>query len=859
MGDFTHTGTRNPHVKNVMLAQQIRRGATIVLLGAGLHLAGLSVARAIPPTQNVRGQVLDEKNTPIPATLCSLTSRLLPTGGLTATADQKGQFEFKGLQAGEYSLLCAATGYIPLKRDLEITDAPLPDVLMVLPVEEVVHQKVEVREQAPTLSPGEAAPSAKLGGTQLADLPLVEQKFQAALPYLPGVVRTPDGKININGLPDSQGQLLVNSSETADPVTGNLSIDVPVAAIDTMQLYKNNFDAQYGGYTGGLTTIRTKPPAERWEFEAQNLPPNPRIKNGTLVGMADFNPRLYVSGPVITNKLGFTEAAGYDIDKQPVRGLPFPNNEIRTHDFSSFTDLHYIFSPHHLATLTGNVFPLRRQFADIDSLIPVPASSDYGQHGFKIAFTDNFITSNGGMFTTVADGMQFYSWGHGEGAQNMLLTPNGWGGNFFNSYQRDSEQEHVSETYKLPRFKRWGNNEWTVGLGFLNRNYGGVSLSRTVNVLRPDGTIDEQINFVGGGNLSARDVEGHIFVSDHWVPVQRVSLDLGLRYTGETLGSDANFAPRFGIAYAPGRNGKTVIRAGVGRFYAHTPLLAGDFPNNPARQVSSFDDFGNSLGPPVTYANAYGDLNSQGVLVASQKFPSIVPYAWTWNLEADQELNPRVLLRVNFLSSRAYDQYIIDPATELATGPAMLLTPRGSSRYNEFESTVHFRINRFTEWNVSYVFSQARGDLNTLSQLFVPFQQPFIRPDEYANLASDIPNRVLTWGRFKTHIWGIESGPVVDLHSGYPYAPIDMQDNYVGVPNTARYPEFFSLDMKLSKEFHLPFPLVRKHLMRGSLTIFNLTDHSNPRDVFNNISSPYFGHFAGNQHRLLDGTLDVLY
>ncbi len=842
-----------------MRAKKIRRGVTIVLWGVGLHLAGLSFARALPPTQSVRGEVLDEKNAPIPATLCTLTSRFLPTDGLSAKVDLKGKFEFSGLQPGTYSLLCAATGYIPLKRDLEVTETPLPDVQVVLPLEQVVHQEVEVREQAPTLSPGQAAPSAKLGVTQLANLPLVEQKFQAALPYLPGVVRTPDGKININGLPDDQGQLLVNSSEAADPVTGTLSIDVPIAAIDSMQLYKNNFDAQYGGYTGGLTTIRTKPPADRWEFEAQNLPPNPRIKNGTLVGIADFNPRLYISGPIISNRLGFTEAAGYDIDKQPVRGLPFPNNEIRTHDFSSFTDLHYIFSPHNLATLTTNIFPLRRQFADIDSLIPVAASSNYGQHGFKITLTDNFITAGGGMFTTVADGMQFFSWGNGEGNADMLLTPNGWGGNFFNGYHRSSEQEHVAEMYKLPRLKRWGNNEWTVGVSFLNRTYEGVTQSHTVKILRPDGTVDEQIDFAGAGNLTSRDLEGSLFVADHWVPVERVSIDLGLRYTGETLGGGANLAPRFGIAFAPGKNGRTVIRAGVGRFFAHTPLLAGDFPNNPARQVTLFDDSGNPLGPQVTYANAYGDLNSQGALGASTKFPGIVPYTWTWSLEADQELNPRVLLRLSFLSSRAYNQYIIDPVNDLPTGPAMLLTPRGASHYNELESTVHFRINRFTEWNVSYVFSQARGDLNTLSQLFVPFQQPVIREDAFADLNSDIPNRLLTWGRFKTHIWGIEAGPVVDLHSGYPYSQIDMQENYVGAPNTERYPQFLSLDMKLSKEFHVPFPLVKRHLMRGSLTIFNLTDHANPRDVFNNISSPNFGHFAGNQHRLFDGTLDVLY
>jgi hypothetical protein len=823
-------------------------------------VAGLCFARAMPATQSVRGEVTDEKNAPIPDALCTLNSRLLPVEGLAATTDHKGQFQFPGLQPGEYSLLCAAAGYEPLKRVLEVTDVPPPEVQLVLPAEVVVHQKVEVREQVAAVSTQQVAPSAKLSSTQMAELPLVEQKFKAAMPYLPGVIRTPDGKINIKGVPESQSQLLVNSAETSDPVTGNLAIDVPVAAIDSLQVNKNAYNAEYGGFTGGLTSIHTRPPADRWQFEMQNIPPNPRIKNGTVVGIADFNPRLYVSGPLITNRLGFSEALAYDIDKQPVRGLAWPHNEIRTHDFNSFTDFHYIFSSHHLTTITGNVFPLRRQFADINSLVPLAASSDYGQHGFKITLTDNYIIPGGGIFTTIIDGMNFYSWGHGEGGANMLVTPNGWGGNFFNAYRRNSDQEQISEMYKFPRLNRWGRHEWTVGAGFFNRDYKGINQSHSVSLLRPDGSTLEQIDFGGAaGNLWARDFEGSFFVADHWAPNDRLSLDLGLRYSGETLGGEANLAPRLGVAYAPGRNGKTVFRAGVGRFYGHTPLLAGNFPMNPARQVSFFDDQNKLLGPPVTYVNAYGAINPQGQLMALPNFPGGVPNNWTWSLEADQELAPRVMLRLGYISSRAYDQFVIDPVSNLATGPAMLLTPHGAARYDELESTVHVRLNRATEWSVSYVYSQARGDLNTLTQLFVPFEQPVIRPDVYSNLTSDIPNRLVTWGRFKTHIWGVEAGPVVDFHSGFPYAPVDMQQDYIGTPNTKRFPEFFSLDMKLSKEFRLPFPYFSKHLMRGSLTIFNLSNHTNPRDVFDNVSSPYFGHFVGNQHRFFDGTLDVLY
>jgi len=47
--------------------------------------------------------------------------------------------------------------------------------------------------------------------------------------------------------------------------------------------------------------------------------------------------------------------------------------------------------------------------------------------------------------------------------------------------------------------------------------------------------------------------------------------------------------------------------------------------------------------------------------------------------------------------------------------------------------------------------------------------------------------------------------------------------------------------------------------MRGQLTAFNLTNHTNPRDVYNNTASPYFDHFVGNQHLFFDTGLDVIY
>ena len=108
--------------------------------------------------------------------------------------------------------------------------------------------------------------------------------------------------------------------------------------------------------------------------------------------------------------------------------------------------------------------------------------------------------------------------------------------------------------------------------------------------------------------------------------------------------------------------------------------------------------------------------------------------------------------------------------------------------------------------------------------------------------------------------WQITASPVLDLHTGFPYSNIDVLQNYVGKPNGQRFPAFFSIDIKLTKDFRVPgIPWVKQHKLRGGLSIFNITDRKNPRDVFNNVSSPFFGHFVGFQHRFFEGDVDLVF
>lgn len=816
----------------------------------------------LPPasTHYLNGEVVDQRHEPIPGVVCTLKGPILPPEGLSVTTDEQGHFSFPGVPLGTYSLSCASLGFQPLsKTGIQVSATP-PPVLTLTMFPEVVRQQVQVRAQAPSAAEQGGTPPEQLTATELRALPLVEQKFKAALPLTPGVIRTPDGKINIKGEVENQGLLLVDSAEMVDPVTGAFSIEIPIDAVQTVSVYKTTDLADYGRFSGGLTTVVTKPPAARFEYELNDFIPDPRIRSGHIVGVEDDEPRLYLTGPLISNKLNFSEAFEYDVVNQPVRGLAWPNNEIRTQGFNSFSNFQYIRSDRQV--LTGNLdfFPKRTQFADIDSLIPQTASSNYGQHGFTTGVTDRYLFSSGAILTTLFQYMDFDSNAYGQGPADMLITPEGWGGNFFNTYTRDGNQEELSETYQFPKKEWHGKHELRAGAEADRRSYLGNSQSRPVLIDAQSGLPAESINFTGPARLRATDTEIATFGEDAWSLRDNLTVNYGLRYSYQTVGEPAAFAPRTGVVYSPGSSGRTIIRGGLGVFYDRVPLLAGDFTQNPERIVTFFNSQGMATGPPITFQNAYIKVNDNGQqVVPSHNRLDSAPHNLTWNAEVDREFTPKALLRVSYLFSRTYQQFTISPLDQPGTTPTLLLTNTGASRYNEFSTTLRLRPSANTDMSFAYVRSEARGDLNTLSAIYTPFESPVIRENFFGTLPSNVPNRFVTWGDFKLpRDWTVS--PVFDVHTGFPYSAIDLYQNYVGVPNSLRFPTFASLDLKVTKDIRISFlPRLRNHKIRAGLAVFNLTNHSNPRDVYNNITSPYYGHFVGLQHQFYGAYFDILY
>jgi hypothetical protein len=836
-------------LKRVGLALLVISSITCTALGAA------------PDTQTLRGTVTDQNSAPIGGAVCTLRGRTTPEQGRPVTTGDQGTFEFTGLIPGIYRVTCAALGYEPVaQRNIQIGETEAPTLQVILPPEVVVHQRVEVTAQAPKATAQTTAPPSILSSQQLHTLPLVVQKFKAALPLVPGVVRTPDGRIAIKGVIENQGTLLVDSAETVDPVTGSFSIDVPLDAVESVDVFKSAYQTEYGRFSGGLTTVQTKAPSSKWVYELNDFVPTPRFRSGHLVGIQSDSPRFYLSGPLLSDKLTFSEAFTYDYSVQPVRGLAWPNNETKKEGWTSFTDFYYTFSAQHLASVNVKLFPVRKQFDNIDSLIPQSASSDYAQSGYSIGGNDRYLFKSGGILTTLAQFTDFDSYSHGQGPHDLLVTPNGWEGNFFNAWTRSSTQQEVQESYLFPR-KHWlGRHDLKVGADVVHRAYQGTSIAHPVQLLRADNSLAEQIDFGPAGRLTTGDTEVAGFAEDHWIFNDYLSVDYGLRFSSQTLGEHAAFSPRGGVVFSPTKSGKTILRGGAGVFFDRLPLLAGDFTENPTRQVTLFDTLGVPLGPPTVYHNSYEGFkeNGQQIVVSGTQLGS-TPYNITWNTEFDQEIRPHIIARVSFLASRTFNEFTVNPQVISPTDGLLLLSNLGASRYHEFEATLRVRPSDKVDFNISYVNSEARGDLNTMASVFVPYEEPVIRPNLFGTLPTNVPERVITWGRFKLPR-KLTVSPLLDWHSGFPYSTFDELQNYVGPANSRRFPEFLSLDLQVSQDFRIPFiPWVRKHGLRGSVRIFNLTNHGNFRDVYNTVTSPNFGDYAGFQHRFYDLSLDIVY
>ena len=706
---------------------------------------------------------------------------------------------------------------------------------------EVLHSSVDVHDTATAVEQVTSS-TEEIHRSEVNNLPSRPPTIADSLAVIPGIVETPDRQINLAGAGEHRGALVVNDADVTDPATGKFGQTVPVDSVESIDVL-TPFSAQYGNFTTEVVAVHTRRGGDKWHAELNDPLPGFRFRSWHLSGIRDETPRGVLTGPLLRDRLFFITTLQYSIVKSPVRTLPYPFNESKQELENSFSQLDYVVSTRNLLTTTLHVSPQHINFVNPDYFNPQPVTPSFAQHNY-LATVGDHLGIEGGMLDSVIFLQRFDATVWAQGNADMVLTPVGNSGNYFGSQRRDSARNGLFETFSPKHLQAAGLHELKFGTSVTQLSDRGLASARPVEILDTNRLLLESIDFTSGTPFSHQDIQTAVFAQDHWNVTPHLSLDAGLRFERQSAASSTRVAPRGGLAWTPFSGGRTTVRGGYGQFYDRVPLSVFTFTHFPDRIITYFGPDGSALGDPILYQNVLG---------APGLHPHFTPHSATWNAQIEQRISSRFRIRASYADTRAAGLLVLDP---LYDNSINALHGGGHSLYRQAEISGRVEWKNGQHLILAYTRSRSEGNLNDFASFTGNFPVPLIRPNVYSNLAGDVPNRFLAWGRVSLPR-GLELLPLVEYRTGFPYARYDEFGNYVGLPNSnqTRFPNYFKTDARILRDIKVN----QNYTLRFSVSGFNLTNHFNALAVHANTADPMYGIFFGNYHLLYRADFDVLF
>ena len=764
----------------------------------------------------------------IPSVKVSLTG---PTN-LTVQTDDQGNFSFDSVSPGYYAISAESTE-LSAKRHIAVQAGTVSEVSLEMRLV-VLAQSTTVTASADQVDLKEASGRDTVGKPAVRNMPNIDEHFQSLLPLIPGVVRGPNGLINMKGARASENGSLVNSMDVTDPATGESAINIPIDVVSSIQVLSTPYDPEYGKFTGAVSNVETKAgDFDKFRVFAQNFLPRLRRLDGSIMGIAAFTPRITFSGPVAKDRVAFTQSFEYRYERDQVYSLPLLQSDSKSELFDSYTQLDFNISKKQTATVSFAIFPQKLDYYGLNTFTPQSSTPDLHERGYQTNLQDRYITNSGDLLTSQLSFSRFNADVLPNNDSPYELLPETTRGGFFNRQHRDTSRTEWEEIFRSQPYHFLGTHELDAGVDFGHSTYYGRERFLPVQIIGVAGYPLERIKFGPAAVFAVDQNELAWFAGDKWTISNRLTFDLGLRFDRDSITDSINTEPRAGFVLALTGDGNTLLKGGAGFFYDRVPLDVPAFRDLPDRTVETLD-------PTVS-------------VLASTEYANVIPHgprnprSEVWNLEVDRQVTSDFLLRAAYLQRNTVHEFFLNPVSLGPTG-ILSLSNGGSDFYKEVQVTGRYRIHRST-LNASYVRSFAYGDLDDFNQFFGNDPQAVIQPNQRGHVNFDTPNRILAWGEMALP-WKFTLAPVVDTHTGFPYSTVNQYRHFVGPRNERRFPRFVSTDLQVWREMRLP--KTEKHARIG-FGVFNVFNHPNYRDVQNDLESYRFGQFFNGPARTFHG------
>ena len=835
--------------------------------------SGQSEGRTLTASRVISGTVLD----PSGATIVGARVTLTEANGKAvaySTTSNSGEFRFNKVSRGNYHIEVQAEGFGMARIDVMVGKKPLTPVRVVM--------SIASQRQVVTVRAGDSSPrvSTELSENQNANMmeraaldrvPIFDQDYVATLSRF-----LDDNAIGTNGV-----TLVVNGVEANGP-------GVTPSAIQQVKINQNPYSALFSRPGRARLEITTKGGTPDFHgtlncmfrdsvFDARNTfavvkpPEQRRYYEGSLTGPVGHSNRTTfllsldrdeedqqaivvaegVNGPINLNvptPMRHFFGSGrifHDLENgdQLWIGYSYERQTIENQDVGN-TALSGAHTSYHGGD--GTVLPETR------------ANSQFQEHeinvGYRHVFSPKwvnqlrFLTGHYDVPTTSLNpNPQIVVSGAftGGGAQaDSRRTEYHFDGTDIVSYANGNHQ--LSFGIDVPDISRRGFDDLTNTAG--TYTFGSLA---DYEAGKPSTYLVQR----GEGHLVFLEKVVSGFIEESMRLKPNLSVSLGARYYWQNYFQDDsnNVAPRFGFAYAPSKNSKTVIRGGAGVFYDRTgPRPIADLLH--FNGVSLLRFIASDPTYPVTPSSLVGVPTSVVVLDPRTR----IPYTVQYSLGVEWQVTAKSTFSATYVGFRGIDlfrsidvnappppDYLARPNPNL--GQEREIQSEGYQKSNALELTFRGKPSKFFTGQVQYTLSKTYNNTSGITYFPANSYDPSA---EWARSGDDRRHKFDLLGSVQASRF-FTVGTALSLYSGKPVTITTGSDNNrdgiandrpVGVPrNSLPGPGLIGLDVSVSHDFVLSKSRKEAPRLTVSLNSFNLLNHENDVTYVGVITSPFFG------------------
>lgn len=766
-------------------------------------------------TAELRGAVSDQAG----AFIAGASVELRGTRIYTTRTDAQGQYLFPSIVPGRYKLKVIAEGFAAFAKDVEINSRPAAPLDVTLRI--LLDEKIEVRGGADDSSTG---PENQLFGLTLSEeelraLPNDPDQLLLILQMMAGGAGEGGATVYVDGLPP-EGRI------------------PPKSAIQSIRINSNPFSAEFSEPGRSRIEIVTKPGSDRFHGEA-TFYFNDSVLNArnafapTRAPQQSKNYSGYLSGPLVANRWDFFVYGGLwqqdessivnavVLDDAALLPQPFTTTVVTptsNRDLSLHSSL--VLTKKHTLGFGYNLWSGGTENQGLQGGFDLPErafNSSSRNDAFRLSVTSVPGERLLNQLRVHLRRYRYEAQSLNSGAATLVLAAFNAGGNqgaLFSQMRNKGVQvsDNLSYTRKrhtiklgawadavyLSNFDRsnfsgtftFGNDVERDAAGKPLPGGDGMPIIITPleryrrTLLGLPGYHPSQFSITRGDpsvNLSQWEISW--FVQDEWRVSNQLMLSYGLRHQSQTNIADRlNLAPRVGVAWAPGKGRKGVVRLGAGLFYK-------------------------SVAPGITLDTLRLDGKRQREVLIEQPafFPEIpailsdspahpstlrtkaegmhAPYSVISKVGYERQLSAKVQGSIGYTWQRGVHllrtRNINAPLPGSGTlpfpnlGPVLEFESTGKLTRHELKLTLQTKIDRRLNLFANYSLASARTD--TEGAYFAP-ADPYDLSKEFARSSLDQRHR-LAAGASMSLMWDLRFSPFLFASSGRPFNITTGQDN----------------------------------------------------------------------------------